>query len=121
MQAAIESVFPLVPLTTRPESPSRPFGFADGARGEVGFINPITEPFCARCDRLRLTADGKIKNCLFDRGEVNVLQALRGGASDDDVLAAFEASVKAKSVGGLVELLAPEAYAGLRNMSQVGG
>ncbi len=121
MRAAIEAVFPLVPLATRPEAPARPFGFADGAPGEVGFINPVTEPFCSRCDRLRLTADGKIKNCLFDRGEVDVLQVLRGGGSDDDVLAAFQASLNAKGPGGLIELQAPEAYAGLRNMSQVGG
>ena len=121
VKAAIEREFPLVARAERPEAPARPFVFADGAPGEVGFINPVSEPFCSRCDRLRLTADGKVKNCLFDRGEVDVLSLLRAGASDADVLAAFESAVRAKGPGGLLEILEPSAYAGLRNMSQVGG
>lgn len=121
VKAAIEAEFPLVPRPERPEAPARPFVFADGAPGEVGFINPVTEPFCGRCDRLRLTADGKIKNCLFDRGEVDVLRLLRAGAADEDVLDAFEASVASKGPGGLLEIQSPDKYAGLRNMSQVGG
>jgi cyclic pyranopterin phosphate synthase len=121
VKAAIHAAFPLVPRDERPEAPARPYAFADGAPGEVGFINPVTEPFCARCDRLRLTADGTIKNCLFDRGEVDVLGLLRGGAGDDEILAAFEGSVAAKGPGGMLQIERPEAYAGLRNMSQVGG
>ena len=120
-KALIEAEFPLVARPERPEAPARPYLFADGTPGEVGFINPVTEPFCGRCDRLRLTADGKIKNCLFDRGEVDVFSLLRRGASDEEILVAFEASVKAKGPGGLLEIQSPEAYAGLRNMSQVGG
>ena len=121
VKAAIETVFPLVAADDRPESPARTFSFADGAPGGVGFINPVTQPFCGHCDRLRLTADGKLKNCLFDRGEVDVRSVLRSGADDDAVLEAFVASVRAKGPGGLLELQDPAAYLGLRNMSQVGG
>ena len=120
-KARIEAAFPLVARPERPEAPARPYVFADGAPGEVGFINPVTEPFCGRCDRLRLTADGKVKNCLFDQGEVDVFSLLRAGASDEAILAAFEASVQAKGPGGLLQIQPAEAYVGLRNMSQVGG
>ncbi len=81
----------------------------------------MTEPFCGRCDRLRLTADGKLKNCMFDRGEVDVRAPLREGSTDDELLGIFAASVRAKGPGGLIELKPPEAYAGLRNMSRLGG
>jgi cyclic pyranopterin phosphate synthase len=121
VKAAIAAVHPLEARAERPESPARPFRFADGAPGEVGFINPVTQPFCATCDRIRITADGKIKNCLFDRGEVDVLTALRSPASDAEVLALIAGSVQRKGPGGLLQIQAPEAYAGLRNMSQVGG
>lgn len=120
-RAAIEAVFPLEARAERASSPARPYRFRDGAPGEVGFINPVTQPFCGTCDRLRLTADGKIKNCLFDRGEVDVFELVRAGRPDEDVVAAFAASVRAKGPGGLLQIEAPEAYAGLRNMSQVGG
>jgi len=121
VKRAIQAVFPLVPRLERPEAPARPYAFADGAPGEVGFINPVTQPFCGTCDRLRLTCDGKLKNCLFDRGEADVFGPLRAGASDEQLLAALVACVKAKGPGGMVELLPKDAYAGLRNMSQVGG
>ena len=68
-----------------------------------------------------VTADGKVKNCMFDGGEVNVFDALRGGAEDADVLELFAGSVRAKGAGGLLEVLPAEAYAGLRNMSRLGG
>lgn len=120
-RARIDAAFPLVPRAERPEAPARPWSFADGAPGEVGFINPVTQPFCGTCDRLRLTADGRVKNCLFDRGEVNLLPALRGGETDAAVLSRIAGSIAAKGPGGLVEIQGPEAYLGLRNMSQVGG
>jgi cyclic pyranopterin phosphate synthase len=121
VKAAIEAVFPLEARKERPEAPARPYRFADGSPGEVGFINPMTEPFCAHCDRLRLTADGKLKNCMFDAEEVDVMGPLRGGATDEELLDLFAASVAAKSRGGLVELKPAKDYAGLRNMSRLGG
>jgi cyclic pyranopterin phosphate synthase len=121
VKAAIEAVYPLRPRPERPEAPARPYVFADGAPGEVGFINPVTQPFCGTCDRIRLTADGKVKNCLFDRGEVDLLTPLRAGATDAELIGLVRASVRAKGPGGLLEILEPAAYVGLRNMSQVGG
>ena len=54
------------------------FRFADG-RGEIGFINPVSEPFCADCNRIRLTADGKLRTCLFSIHETDLREPLRGG------------------------------------------
>ena len=121
VKARIEAVFPLEAREERPESPARPYRFADGSPGEVGFINPMTQPFCANCDRLRLTADGKLKNCMFDAEELDVMGPLRAGATDDELLDVFAASTEAKGRGGLVELKPTEAYAKLRNMSRLGG
>jgi cyclic pyranopterin phosphate synthase len=121
VKAAIERVFALEPRPERPEAPARPYRFADGAPGEVGFINPVTQPFCGTCDRIRLTADGKVKNCLFDRGEVDLMPTLRRGGDDAAVLDCIASSVHAKGPGGLLEILRPEEYRGLRNMSRVGG
>ena len=121
VRAAIEAEFPLEPRDERPEAPARPYRFADGAPGELGFINPVTEPFCGTCDRLRLTADGQLKNCMFDHGELDLMGPLRAGATDEELLELVAASVRAKGPGGLVELQAPEAYEGLRNMSRLGG
>ncbi|MEM7246916.1 MAG: GTP 3',8-cyclase MoaA [Acidobacteriota bacterium] len=120
-KATIEAAFPLRPRRERPEAPARPYVFADEAPGEVGFINPVTEPFCARCDRLRLTADGKLKNCMFDEGEVDLMGPLRDGASDDELIGHVLECVKAKGPGGLIELKPAEAYSELRNMSRLGG
>jgi cyclic pyranopterin phosphate synthase len=121
MRAAVHAAYPLEPAEGRPEAPERPWRFADGAPGRVGFINPVTQPFCARCDRLRLTADGKVKNCMFDAGEVDVMGPMRAGASDEDLLELFQASVRAKGPGGLLRLRPAGEYAALRNMSRLGG
>lgn len=121
VRSRIEAVFPLEARDERPEAPARPFRFADGAAGEVGFINPMTQPFCSTCDRLRLTADGKLKNCMFDEEELDVMGPLRAGATDEELLDLFAASMRAKGRGGLVELQPTEAYASLRNMSRLGG
>lgn len=67
-----------------PAQPSSDFGFADG-KGGVGFIDPVSQPFCQSCNRLRLTADGKLRNCLFGREEWDVKTSCDSGASDDDL------------------------------------
>ena len=64
IRAAIEAGLPLEPSRSRPHSTARVYRFADG-RGKIGFINPVSEPFCADCDRIRLTADGTLRTCLF--------------------------------------------------------
>jgi len=59
-------------------------GFLEGG-GEIGFINPVSEPFCADCNRVRLTAEGKLRTCLFSLHETDLREPLRGGATDDEL------------------------------------
>ena len=93
----IEEVFPLLPRPDRdPHAPSRDWVFADGAPGLVGFIDSVTEPFCADCNRIRLTADGKLRTCLFSLREHDLRSALRSGESDDEVVQRLHAAVDTK-------------------------
>ena len=117
----IESRYPLVPKRDLDlSSPARVFSFADG-RGEVGFINPVTEPFCSRCDRVRITADGKIRNCLFDRGELDLRGPLRSGSTNEDLEAIWRRAVKNKGPGGCVETGCDSDPGPARRMWQIGG
>jgi len=79
--ALIEERWPLVEVPAKPSSTARRFRFADGA-GEIGFVNPVSEPFCSSCDRIRLTADGQLRTCLFSRREWDLKTPLRDGSSD---------------------------------------
>ena len=105
------SIMPLVPLeqtvtneaiTTavpvEPGSPSKDFVFADGT-GRIGFIASISQPFCRSCNRLRITADGKLRNCLFSLDETDVRCMLRGSGSNEDIAAAIQSSISAKKEG----------------------
>ena len=80
----VEAEHELRELPREPHATARVFAFADGA-GEVGFVNPVTEPFCADCDRIRLTADGKLRTCLFSRHETDLRGPLRDGATDEEL------------------------------------
>ncbi len=83
MRAAVGHRFPLVPLDfARGSETSARYRFADGATGEVGIIAPVTEPFCGACSRVRLTADGQIRTCLFSKTEHSLRDVLRSGATD---------------------------------------
>ncbi len=84
LKAIIEGEYgPLVPITTGDRSETaRRYTFSDGI-GEVGFINPVSEPFCANCDRIRLTADGQLRTCLFATEETDLRAILRSDASDE--------------------------------------
>src|SRR6266700_697384 len=84
IKAIIEAAWgPLVPITTGdPSETARRYTFSDGI-GEVGFINPVSEPFCATCDRIRLTADGQLRTCLFAIEETDLRAVVRSDASDD--------------------------------------
>lgn len=83
LRARIESKFGLLTSIGRsdPAQPATDYGFADG-RGGIGFIDPVSKPFCESCNRLRLTADGKLRNCLFGREEWDLRAAIDGGESD---------------------------------------
>ena len=98
--------------------PAAVWRYLDG-EGQIGVINSVSEPFCASCDRVRLTADGKFRNCLFAVHETDLRSILRGGGSDDDVAAAVAADVGQKWAGhsiGKVNFIRPA-----RSMSQIGG
>jgi cyclic pyranopterin phosphate synthase len=89
-----------------------------GGRGEIGFISPVSAPFCAACNRMRLTADGVLRLCLLRDNEINLLNHLRGGASDTLIADCIRGAVHEKPWGhGLAQHLIPAA----RGMSEIGG
>ena len=109
---------PLVAETAGdPGQPALDYRWADG--GRVGFINPVTRPFCDRCDRLRLTADGQFRNCLFSTTEWDVKALLRGGGSDEEIAALLRACVAAKKAAHGIDT--PEFARPARAMYQIGG
>jgi cyclic pyranopterin phosphate synthase len=97
IRAIIHRVYPLEERPREPHATARVFRFKDG-RGEIGFINPVSEPFCADCNRIRLTADGKLRTCLFSLHETDLRTALRGGASDDGLEAILREAVWRKEL-----------------------
>jgi cyclic pyranopterin phosphate synthase len=116
--AAIDAVYPLVPAPTRGSQPAERFLYQDGG-GEIGVIGSVTQSFCGSCDRVRLTAEGQFRNCLFAVRETDLRAILRSGGSDDDLAAAIAADVGNKWAGhaiGQVHFVKP-----LRSMSQIGG
>jgi len=116
--AAIAAVHPLEPVDGRGSAPAERFRYLDG-RGEVGIIASVTESFCGSCDRVRLTAEGMFRNCLFAVQETDLRAVLRSGGSDDDLEAAIAADVGNKWSGhsiGQVHFIRPD-----RSMSQIGG
>lgn len=116
--ATVGAVYPLEPVPEDGPSPARRFRYLDGA-GEVGVVASVTRPFCGSCDRVRLTAEGQFRSCLFAVREADLRAVLRGGRSDDDLVAAIEAEVGTKWAGhgiGQVEFTRPA-----RSMSQIGG
>ena len=116
--AAIAAVHPLEPVDGRGSAPAERFRYLDG-RGEVGIIASVTESFCGTCDRVRLTAEGMFRNCLFAVRETDLRAVLRSGGSDDDLEAAIAADVGNKWSGhsiGQVHFIRPD-----RSMSQIGG
>lgn len=93
----INERFPLVPLHVRRGSEtSARYGFADNAPGEIGIIAPVTEPFCGACSRIRLTADGQIRTCLFSTVEHSLRDVLRSGATRLEIVEYIESVVLKK-------------------------
>jgi cyclic pyranopterin phosphate synthase len=84
LRRIIHAVYPLEELPREPSATARVYRFADGT-GEIGFINPVSEPFCADCNRVRLTAEGKLRTCLFSLHETDLREPLRAGASDTEL------------------------------------
>jgi cyclic pyranopterin phosphate synthase len=115
--AAINAVYPLEPVAHGPEPATR-YRFVDGI-GEVGVVPSVTKPFCGDCDRVRITAEGQLRTCLFALDEHDLRAVMRGGGTDDDLAGAIEAAVGTKWAGhriGKVTFVRPP-----RSMSQIGG
>src|SRR5919197_4251946 len=118
VRALIDAVHPLEPEPREPHATARVYRFADGA-GRIGFINPVSEPFCGDCDRIRLTADGKLRTCLFSLNETDLRTPLRAGATDDDLEQIVRDAVWRKELKHHVN--DPGFVQPARTMSQIGG
>ena len=119
IRALIEERWPLEEIPAKASSTARRFRFADGA-GEIGFVNPVSEPFCSSCDRIRLTADGQLRTCLFSRREWDLKAPLRDGATDDELAALIRFAVRHKELKHKINEGAAFQRAS-RSMSQIGG
>ena len=97
LRSLIHAVYPLEELPREPSATARVFSFADG-QGQIGFINPVSEPFCADCNRVRLTAEGKLRTCLFSLHETDLRAPLRSGASDEEIEGLIRDSVWRKEL-----------------------
>ena len=116
--ATIAAVHPLEPMPARGAAPADTWRYADG-KGIVGVIPTVTKPFCGDCDRVRLTADGRFRTCLFATDDHDLLSLMRAGADDDHVAAAIERAVGTKWAGhriNTVNFVRPA-----KSMSQIGG
>ncbi len=105
-------------VRTYSAQPASDYVYTDGA-GSIGFINPVSSPFCSSCDRLRITAEGKLRNCLFSTVEWDLRSAIRSGKTDDELDSLIRECVKAKKAGHGIdssEFERPE-----RAMYQIGG
>jgi GTP 3',8-cyclase len=118
IRAAISAVYPLEPEPREPNATARVYRFADG-HGRIGFINPVSEPFCADCNRVRLTADGRLRTCLFSLNETNLREPLREGASDFEVEQIIRDAVWRKELKHHVG--EPGFIQPARSMSAIGG
>ncbi len=116
--ATIAEMYPLELVPARGAAPADRWRYLDGA-GTVGVIPSVTKPFCGDCDRVRLTADGQFRTCLFSTDESDLRAAMRSGETDDQLAARIESAVGAKWAGhhiNQVDFVRPR-----RSMSQIGG
>jgi cyclic pyranopterin phosphate synthase len=112
-------IAPLIPIPDQdPRAPAADYEFADGV-GRIGFIASVSQPFCMSCNRIRLTAEGKIRNCLFSLEETDLRGLLRTGGSDDEIAAEIRASVRVKKEGH--EINTARFIQPLRPMHSIGG
>jgi cyclic pyranopterin phosphate synthase len=116
----LESEFgTLIPIARpHPSQPASDFAYSDG-RGRIGLINPVSQPFCTACDRLRLTAEGQVRNCLFSTAEWDARTLLRNNATDDEIADLVRDCIVAKAAAhgiNTIDFIRPE-----RAMYQIGG
>jgi cyclic pyranopterin phosphate synthase len=118
VRAIIESAYELVPLGRQRHGTARRYAFADG-KGEIGFISPVSEPFCGDCNRIRLTAEGFLRTCLFSMNETDLRAPLRAGASDAQIEQIIRDAVWRKELKHHVG--EPGFVQPARSMSRIGG
>lgn len=117
----IETFYPLVPLPREYGSTAQVYRFADGVGGNIGIITSMTAPFCGDCDRIRMTADGKIVPCMFSRDEYDVKSLLRNGASDEEIASFIRRAFWNKFAGVETLLKENQVIAHVRPMYELGG
>jgi cyclic pyranopterin phosphate synthase len=116
--AMIDAVYPLEPVGRERHGTARRYRFADGT-GEMGFISPVTQPFCGDCNRIRLTAEGELRTCLFSMTETDLREPLRSGASDAELEQIIRDAVWRKELKHHVN--DPGFVQPARTMSRIGG
>jgi GTP 3',8-cyclase len=114
----IDAAYPLV-AAGHANEPATSYAFADGSPGSIGVIASVTEPFCDTCNRLRLTAEGQVRACLFALEETDLREPLRGGAADEELTALIRAAVWSKWSGHRINH--PDFIQPARSMSMIGG
>ncbi len=118
IRAAIDAVYPLEEIPREPHATARICRFADG-QGQIGFINPVSEPFCGDCNRIRLTADGRLRTCLFSLNETDLRGPIREGADDEELERIIRDAVWLKELKHHVG--EPGFIQPARSMSAIGG
>ena len=115
----IEDQFPLQPVHDARPGPATRFRFADGGEGGVGFISSVSQAFCTTCNRVRLTAEGGLRTCLFSLQETPLRELMRSGVSDEHLGSVIETAVWRKEEGHLINK--PNFIKPAKSMSQIGG
>jgi cyclic pyranopterin phosphate synthase len=118
LRALIHAIHPIEPEPREPHATARVYRFVDGG-GRIGFINPVSEPFCGDCNRIRITADGRLRTCLFSLNETDLRGPLRSGASDDELVQIVRDAVWRKELKHHVN--EPGFVQPARSMSAIGG
>jgi GTP 3',8-cyclase len=118
IRAAIDAVYPLEPEPREAHATARVYRFADG-KGKIGFINPVSEPFCGDCNRIRLIADGRLRTCLFSLNETDLRTPIRHGADDRELERIIRDAVWRKELKHHVG--EPGFIQPARSMSAIGG
>ncbi len=118
IKSVVERIGHLTPVKARKEGPARYFRF-EGAPGVIGFINAVSHQFCSECNRLRLTADGKLRPCLFSETEIDLKTPLRSGVPDSEIEKLVRLSIKVKPQKHNIDCRDGSAF--LKPMSRIGG
>ena len=119
VRSRIHARWPLVQIPHTISETARKYRFADGAPGEIGLVSPVTEPFCGHCSRIRVTADGKLRTCLFSKDDHDLRPLLRNHASDADLARFIEEKVLEKEEGHRIN--EPDFAPPSRTMVFIGG